>query len=84
MTVQELLEAIDRSIIVKVESHDYDCFSTTPMKGCQSTYSLYYAIKNYIVMNISYIESNDINHQCYLFVDAWENEDRTNNGVIKK
>ena len=85
MKVKELLEAVDSSIHVKVCSHDYaDFYTDAYHMGSVTTYSLYNKIKDYVVMNISYMESNDENHDCWLLVDAWEHEGRTNNGEIVK
>lgn len=85
MKVKELLEAIDSSIHVKVRSHDYaDFYTEAYCMGSTTTYSLYNKIKDYVVMNISYMESNDENHDCWLLVDAWEHEGRTNNGEVVK
>ena len=92
MTVKDLLESIDRKYFeVIVVSHDYDNFTTNSVGVpdrykdlSQSSYSLYCAIKNYIVKEISHYIVDEPNHKCWLVVDAWENEDRTNNKRIAK
>ena len=85
MTVKELLEAVDSSIHVKVCSHDYaDFYTKRCSAGCIDSYSLYNTIKDYLVMSITYLNSNDENHVCWLLVDAWETEERYRHQGDKK
>lgn len=84
MTVKDLLESIDRkNFEVIVISHDYDNFTTNSVGVpdiykdlSQSSYSLYCAIKNYIVKEIKSYILDEPNHKCWLVVDACENEEK--------
>lgn len=88
MTVQDFLETIDISgntpcIEVVVRSHNYDTFTTThwrvPEKFkdiSQTTFSLYRKIKDYYVKSVSFIKFDEDAQKCWLYVDAYEKDNR--------